>query len=498
MSSWVGETANFWCDHILGEREKDGINTLTAPGVPGGEENTSGTEGTGAAENAYGHGYLRLAPDEAYYVEVTPPKCHYWNFQLGSVWWESLDYANHQTNLNGHSAYVGPDGVFRCVVSHEDPGVWNWLDTTGLTDLLMLYRFQLAESAPAPVSRVVKPERGRVAVSAGYAAGERRRACGRDSATTYVGCASLPLRANPSSPATSCTVVRLNMMGIAPDRWGVKRHVSVNPVLLWALLVLLAQPAWAATIGYWRMEQDLDPSADGLQVANEVAGNDLFSSSAFIDTNLPTTSVPQTGSPNAGSIGSTQQGGSAGINGTVAAYAALNVPSITIEFWGRTIETTAELFMRSSGANGVVIDQPSALTITFYVDDGAGGSTPLQMSDVFDMDDNWHHFAFTYDHVAGLGEFFVDAAQVAQVTGVAGRALVWDAAAPVEIGARMDYAAAFNGTLDEVRIDDNALAATELLANPEPGTGLLVAMGLCAMASHRRQTRARAQASSAG
>jgi len=156
VSSWVGETANFWCDHVLGERAKDGVNTLTAPGTPGGEDNTTNTGGTGAEENAYGHGYLKLAPDEAYYIEVTPPKCHYWNFQLGNVWWESLDYANHQTNLNGHSAYIGPDGVFRCVVAHEDPGVWNWLDTTGLEDLLVLYRFQLAESSPAPSCRVVK------------------------------------------------------------------------------------------------------------------------------------------------------------------------------------------------------------------------------------------------------------------------------------------------------------------------------------------------------
>jgi hypothetical protein len=156
VASWVGETANFWCDHVLNDKRKDGVNCLTPPSSPGGDTDGSTTAGTGAAENAYGHGTLVLEPDEAFYFEVTPPKCHYWNFQLGSVWWESLDYANRQTNLNGHSAYVGPDGVFRCVVAHEDPGVWNWLDTTGLTELLVLYRFQLAESAPAPTYKLVK------------------------------------------------------------------------------------------------------------------------------------------------------------------------------------------------------------------------------------------------------------------------------------------------------------------------------------------------------
>jgi hypothetical protein len=158
VSSWVGETANFWCDHVLNDKRKDGVNVLTPPSLPGGGADGSTTANTGAAENAYGHGTLVLAPDEAFYFEVTPPKCHYWNFQLGSVWWESLDYANRQTNLNGHGAIVGPDGVFRCVVAHDDPGVWNWLDTTGLTELLILYRFQLAESAPAPTFRLVKFE----------------------------------------------------------------------------------------------------------------------------------------------------------------------------------------------------------------------------------------------------------------------------------------------------------------------------------------------------
>lgn len=160
------------------------------------------------------------------------------------------------------------------------------------------------------------------------------------------------------------------------------------------------------------MEQDLDASAEGLQVANEVAGNDLFSTTAFIDANLPTTSVPLTGTPNIGSIGGTRQGGNAGINGTVAAYAALNAPSITIEFWSRTVENQAELFQRTTGNNGILIDQPSQLTATWYVDDGAGGATAMQMSNVFDLDANWHHFAFSYDHLTGLGEFFVDAVKV--------------------------------------------------------------------------------------
>ncbi|MEM7410053.1 MAG: LamG domain-containing protein [Myxococcota bacterium] len=252
----------------------------------------------------------------------------------------------------------------------------------------------------------------------------------------------------------------------------------------------LGSSAQAVTLGYWRMETDLEPSAEGLRVPNEVlGGNDLLSSSAFVDSNLPTTSVPQTGTPNNGSLGGTRQGGSAGINGSVVAYAALNSPSLTVEFWGRTVENDADLFLRTTGNNGLRIGNPSSLDVVFWVDDGAGGASPLQMLNLFDMDANWHHFAFMYDAGTGLGQFFVDGGEVGRVQGAAGRALYWDPSAPVEIGVRMDYAAAFNGTIDEVRIDGDALGASSLLLAPEPKTVLLMGAGLGALAWVGRKRR---------
>ena len=50
---------------------------------------------------------------------------------LGNYWWETIDYANHQSSLNGFQAVLDDDGVFRAVVSARDPGVANWLDTAG-------------------------------------------------------------------------------------------------------------------------------------------------------------------------------------------------------------------------------------------------------------------------------------------------------------------------------------------------------------------------------
>ena len=265
--------------------------------------------------------------------------------------------------------------------------------------------------------------------------------------------------------------------------------VRSTPILGALLTTLLATTAQAATIGYWRMEQDIQPGPN-LRVANEFAGgSDLRSNNAFIDTNLPTTSVPQTGTPNLGSIGSTSAGGTDGINASAAAYSALNVSSITVEFWARTVENEAELFMRSSGNNGIIIDQPSDLRVRWWVDDGAGGAEEREMAGLFDMDAAWNHFAFSYDHLTGVAEFFVDGTSVGTDNGTAGRALVWDTNEAVQIGLRMDFAAANNGTMDEVRIDDSALRALELLSSPEPGTGTMLALGLVGLGLRGRRAR---------
>ena len=38
-----------------------------------------------------------------------------------------------------------PDGTFRMVLAHRDPGVPNWLDTRGLPHGTMFWRFLLPE-----------------------------------------------------------------------------------------------------------------------------------------------------------------------------------------------------------------------------------------------------------------------------------------------------------------------------------------------------------------
>jgi hypothetical protein len=99
--------------------------------------------------------YYAVASDEALLVEVPVPRAKYWSIDLCNFWLESLDYASHQSSLNGHQAVVDSDGVFRAVVAHLDPGVPNWLDPVRHGEGSMIYRWNLAEETPIPQVRTV-------------------------------------------------------------------------------------------------------------------------------------------------------------------------------------------------------------------------------------------------------------------------------------------------------------------------------------------------------
>ncbi len=102
----------------------------------------SSDTGGGMSSNIYAGGLFELAEDEALYVEATfAGEPNYVSFHLGNLWGESPDYANHQSSLNLFQMYIGADGVQRWVVAHRDPGVQNWLDTTGLPKGYLSHRW---------------------------------------------------------------------------------------------------------------------------------------------------------------------------------------------------------------------------------------------------------------------------------------------------------------------------------------------------------------------
>lgn len=113
----------------------------------------------GDASIIYYHSYWKLSRDETLVIEVKPPECDSWNFQLNNYWMESLDYRYFTICINKASAIYEQDGSLRVIVAHSDPGHPNWINTCGHFEGTMLWRwYRLAPGAAAvgPGCRVIK------------------------------------------------------------------------------------------------------------------------------------------------------------------------------------------------------------------------------------------------------------------------------------------------------------------------------------------------------
>ena len=100
------------------------VNTMTPPRLTPG----------GLATQFSSAGHFDLDSDQAMIVTVPAAGrdvAPYQGIQLGSLWYISLDYINHQTSLTADQARTDPDGMLRFVISERDPGVANWLELTG-------------------------------------------------------------------------------------------------------------------------------------------------------------------------------------------------------------------------------------------------------------------------------------------------------------------------------------------------------------------------------
>ena len=95
-------------------------------------------------------GIFELGPDEAMVISVPVAGVPYQGFQLGSMWYASLDYVHHQTSLTADQAHVTSDGMIHLVVTDSDPGLANWLETLGHTEGIMQFRWQRVDAPIGP------------------------------------------------------------------------------------------------------------------------------------------------------------------------------------------------------------------------------------------------------------------------------------------------------------------------------------------------------------
>jgi hypothetical protein len=107
--------------------------------------------GGGQSTNVYSGGVYDLKPDQALIIEPSIPELPvYIGFHLSNLWGESHDFANYISSLNGFQLELDDDGIYRWIVAHQDPGVPNWMDTTGLPEGFMSIRF----TYPQPPEKV--------------------------------------------------------------------------------------------------------------------------------------------------------------------------------------------------------------------------------------------------------------------------------------------------------------------------------------------------------
>ncbi len=104
-------------------------------------------------------GWFRLAEDEAVIVTADAVPSEYHSFVIYDLWGRSLEYRDRFTSLNNAQLAADDDGRFTYVISPNDPGAHNWLDTMGQTEMRINMRWQglAPEAKPPSIStRVVK------------------------------------------------------------------------------------------------------------------------------------------------------------------------------------------------------------------------------------------------------------------------------------------------------------------------------------------------------
>jgi hypothetical protein len=124
-------------------REHHGVNTIKISELMASQNPFPG--------QVYVDGTFQLKDDEALILETSVPKtCRYWQILLADDRFATIDWVNHQTNLNGHTAKIDKDGRFRAVIAPRDPGVANWLDTAGEPWGIIQMRWNRCSEAPEP------------------------------------------------------------------------------------------------------------------------------------------------------------------------------------------------------------------------------------------------------------------------------------------------------------------------------------------------------------
>lgn len=94
----------------------------------------------GLRHQVYVAGRYVLNPDEAFVVDVSDGGAEYFTVPLSNIWGTTLDILDRTGSLNKAQSRHNDDGTWTYVISGQDPGVHNWIDTGGLPEGILTMR----------------------------------------------------------------------------------------------------------------------------------------------------------------------------------------------------------------------------------------------------------------------------------------------------------------------------------------------------------------------
>ena len=142
----VEHSLGFWNEYQ--ERMRAG-QELNAFGPPAGAAR-------GVQDLLYSHAFVSVPEGSALLLELDATEAELWDVALyNRVWYEPLDFAHRVTSLNHRQARSDVDGSVRIAITGADPGVANWLDTEGRSEVLATVRWWHPPSTPSIAARVM-------------------------------------------------------------------------------------------------------------------------------------------------------------------------------------------------------------------------------------------------------------------------------------------------------------------------------------------------------
>jgi hypothetical protein len=95
--------------------------------------------------------HFRLRDDQAIVATVVDGGADYFGVQMADTWMIAPSPTEHISSYNKTQALANPDGTFTFILAPRDPGLANWIDTAGLHEGWLFFRWQgMPAGAPDP------------------------------------------------------------------------------------------------------------------------------------------------------------------------------------------------------------------------------------------------------------------------------------------------------------------------------------------------------------